>query len=133
MCASTLRVGACSRGPLQAPATRMLESEVDAEAKPLNCRILYFRTQRPEAPYDEIAGLNLNVKAGPTVLGTTATTSQANMLDELRQAACHLGADAIVISKEDYDVPTIGSRVSGTAILFRENRERRPTPGSQEL
>jgi hypothetical protein len=101
--------------------------------KPLSCRVLYFRTQRPELAYDELAGLQLNIPVPPGFIAVAPTNTQERALNDLRQAACHLGADAIVISEERYDVPMLGTRVAGTAILFRESRQRRPTPGSTEL
>lgn len=107
--------------------------DVEVPARPLDCRVVFFRTQQPEAPYDEIAGLHLNVPAG-AFGAPTPGSSQEQALSELRQAACHLGADAIIMSNEQYDVPMLGTRVSGTAILFRESRKNLPKqPGAQEL
>lgn len=107
--------------------------ELAVAPKPLSCRVLYFRTQRPELAYDELAGLQLSIPVPPALLGIVPTNTQERALDDLRQAACHLGADAIVITEERYDVPTLGTRVAGTAILFRVSRERRPVPGATEL
>jgi hypothetical protein len=107
--------------------------DVDAEPRPLDCRVLFFRTQRPEAPYDELAGLHLNIPELRTPFKSRTGASQAQALKDLQQAACHLGADAIIVLTEQYDVPGIGTRVSGTAILFRESRKGRPKPGGQEL
>lgn len=107
--------------------------DVDVEARPLDCRVLFFRTQRPEAPYDELAGLHMNIPERAAPFTSHSGTSQEKALSELRQAACHLGADAIIVLTEQYDVPGLGTRVSGTAIVFRESRKSRPKPGGQEL
>jgi hypothetical protein len=90
----------------------------DLPSKPEGCRIGVLRTKQPEARYQEIAGLHL--KLTPQFQPATSP-DQVRAMEELRAAACHLGADAILITQETYDVPEVGSFVSGTAIVFDES------------
>ncbi|MFP2913137.1 hypothetical protein ACLESD_50665 [Pyxidicoccus sp. 3LFB2] len=106
--------------------------DADLTAKPSNCRIAFLRTKQPEARYQEIAGLHLKLE--PYVqLGSAS--HQVRAMEELRAAACHLGADAVLITQESYDLPQLGSVVSGTAIVFDENlrRDAPPRPGAHTL
>lgn len=97
--------------------------------KPLDCRIAYFRTQRPPVAYDELAGLHLDTSSQ---LGPTAPPQTA--MAELSRAACHLGADAIVLTEEFYYPNGGGVRLTGAAISFHESQRRAPPPpGTQEL
>jgi hypothetical protein len=93
--------------------------------KPADCHLGILRTKQPEARYQEIAGLHF--KLAPYAV-PSGTSHQVRAMEELRAAACHLGADAILITQESYELPTVGSIVSGTAIVFDENipREQKP-------
>ncbi|MFP2924403.1 hypothetical protein ACLESO_04135 [Pyxidicoccus sp. 3LG] len=104
----------------------------DLAVKPESCPIAVLRTKQPEARYQEIAGLHLKLEPESQYSGTT---SQVRAMEELRAAACHLGADAVLISQESYDLPGLGSVVSGTAIVFDENlrREKPQHPDTHTL
>ncbi|QSQ26661.1 hypothetical protein JY651_17775 [Pyxidicoccus parkwayensis] len=106
----------------------------DLAPKPPDCRMAFLRTKQPEARYQEVAGLHLKLPVmfefGPHV------PPQARAMDELRAAACHLGADAVLISQESYELPGVGTIVSGTAIVFEENlrhEKKAPRPDTQTL
>lgn len=103
--ALTLIVTACA---INTQVTR--SSQKSFAAKPSTCNIEFFRTQRPAVPYDEIGAIHL---AG-SVLETAADAQEA-----LRKQACELGADAVVVTDEVYQVPNVGLRVTATAIAYR--------------
>ncbi|WP_164019556.1 hypothetical protein [Pyxidicoccus trucidator] len=90
-------------------------------SKPPDCRLAILRTKQPEARYQELAGLHLKLESH---FQTGGSNHQVRAMQELRAAACHLGADAVLITQESYDMPTLGSVVSGTAIVFDENLRR---------
>lgn len=94
-------------------------------AKPSGCPIAFLRTKQPGARYQEIAGLHF--KLTPYEV-PSSVSHQVRAMEELRAAACHLGADAILLSQEVYELPDVGSVVSGTAIVFEENIPREPKP-----
>ncbi|MCY1023895.1 hypothetical protein [Pyxidicoccus sp. MSG2] len=104
----------------------------DLAAKPPDCRLAVLRTKQPDIRYQEIAGLHFKLSPEYDPGGSP---HQVRAMVELRAAACHLGADAILITQETYDLPGMGSVVSGTAIVFEENlrREAPPRPGEQTL
>ena len=80
-------------------------NERHLEARPSNCHVEFFRTKPPERPYDEIAAFHLT--------GSQFTTP-AEAQERLRIEACHLGAHAVVVTR-DY----LLSMMSGTAIVYR--------------
>lgn len=79
-------------------------------AKDPGCNVEFFRTQRPAVPYDEIAAIHLS---GGVIHGPD-DAQQA-----LRSKACELGADAVIVTDEIYQVPNVGLRVTGTAVAYR--------------
>lgn len=106
----------------------------DLAPKPPGCQLAFLRTKQPEARYQEVAGLTLKL---PVVFDPGSNVSpQVRAMDELRATACHLGADAILITQENYEMPGLGTVVSGTAIVFDENLRREqkpPRPDTQTL
>jgi hypothetical protein len=106
----------------------------DLAPKPPGCQLAFLRTKQPEARYQEIAGLHLKL---PVMFDPGFNVShQVRAMDELRATACHLGADAVLISQESYELPGVGTIVSGTAIVFDENlrRDAKPSrPDAQTL
>lgn len=99
-------------------------SQKSFEAKPDSCNIEFFRTQRPAGAYDEIGAIHL---AG-NVMETAADAQEA-----LRKKACELGADAVIISDEVYQVPNVGLRVTGTAVAYRKDMLKVLGAGSDVL
>jgi hypothetical protein len=57
-------------------AVKVLSSDLDLSAapRPLDCRIAFFRTQRPDLAYDELAGLQLAIPPPPGFISTAAPT-----------------------------------------------------------
>lgn len=86
-------------------------SDKQFNAKPPSCNIEFFRTQRPATPYDEIGAIHL---AGGVI------HSAQDAQEALRSKACELGADAVIITDEVYEVPNVGLRVTGTAVAYRK-------------
>ena len=92
------------------------------EAKPPSCNVEFFRTQRPAEAYDEIGAIHL---AGAVM------HSAEDAQEALRAKACELGADAVVITDEVYQVPNVGLRVTGTAVAYRARPTAAPAAPTQ--
>ncbi len=82
-------------------------SGVHGTPKPADCAIPFFRAP-PADPYDELGTLHLETRAN----------DPARALDALREKACALGADAVVITQE---FTRIGDSavMKGTALRYR--------------
>ncbi|HYQ81935.1 MAG TPA: DUF1471 domain-containing protein [Anaeromyxobacteraceae bacterium] len=77
---------------------------VQAERRPSDCHVDFYRTKAPEQPYDEIAALHV----GGGMLGA------ADVQEAIRAEACRLGAHAVVVTS-DYR----HGAMSGTAVVYR--------------
>ncbi len=64
---------------------------VTAEPKPSTCSVEFHRA-RVDRPYDEIAALH-------AYGGDTLKNGPENFQDALRQKACELGADAVIVTQ----------------------------------
>ncbi len=85
------------------------EKPVAAEPKPLNCRIEFYRTSKPEWPYDELA--TIRIYAG----NDTETEYRT-----AREQACALGADAVIVTNEPDAYHAVNwTAFLGVAIKFR--------------
>jgi hypothetical protein len=91
-------------------------SQKSFAAKSDSCNIEFFRTQRPAVAYDEIGAIHL---AGSVM------ESAADAQEALRKQACALGADAVIITDEVYQVPNVGLRVTGTAVAYSQDQLKR--------
>lgn len=104
-----LAVVALSACAIQASVTRA--SDKQFAPKPDSCNVEFFRTQRPAVAYDEIGAIHLT--------GSVMETPQ-DAQESLRRKACELGADAVVVTDEIYQVPNVGLRVTATAVAYRK-------------
>jgi hypothetical protein len=84
------------------------------QAKPKSCTMQIFRTQRPSKPYHELATIES--------IGAAATSSEA-VNEDLKETACKLGADAIIITDVPGEKPGCGGysgpSVKGVAIVYQ--------------
>jgi len=90
-----------------APRVNVVGSGKHAPAKPSDCTIRFFR-EPPGPIYDELGELRVE----------TPFNSPARAQEAMRERACALGADAVVITQELTDVGNGGVMV-GTALKFR--------------
>ncbi len=74
------------------------------------CPIEFFRTRPPDRAYDEIAVLEVEGRTGD---------SPAQAQEALRREACVLGADAVVVTREDAE-----GRTTGVAVSYPEERDK---------
>ena len=84
---------------------------VTAAPKPLGCTMEFLRTKAPDRPYDELASIDFQ---GSNF--HSATDAQKYV----REEACKLGADAVLITREF--VPGSMKRtsmMSATAVKYR--------------
>ncbi len=85
------------------------EKPVATEAKPANCRIEFYRTSKPDWPYDELA--TIRIYAGNDTEAEYRTA---------REQACALGADAVIVKNEPDAYHAVNwTAFIGTAVKFR--------------
>ncbi|HEY6105415.1 MAG TPA: hypothetical protein VIV59_05510 [Anaeromyxobacteraceae bacterium] len=88
-----------------------------ASAKPRDCA-LEFLGKAPERAYDEIAELDAHVTNVP----------RDGPLEVLREPACELGADAVIVTR-NFVINVLGHvHVAGTAIRYRVEPAPPPPP-----
>jgi hypothetical protein len=110
-------------------------SGTSAPAKPPGCSLPFFRVPPLDQPYDEMATLHYTTRAYQA--GDPADAQEA-----IRQKACALGADAVLVTRE-FAPGVAGGKgspptMTGTAIKFRaprptpapEDRAKAPKPGA---
>ncbi len=94
---------------------------VDAAAKPDDCAI-EFLTKAPGRAYDEIAELDSHVTNVP----------RDGPLEVLREPACRLGADAVIVTR-NFVINMLGHvHVAGTAIRYRVEPAPPPPPAPDQ-
>jgi hypothetical protein len=89
-----------------------------AERRPPDCQV-QFLLRPPQQPYDEIADL---VRYLPGAESTETYPGGTEPQDVLRQKACELGADAVIITR-DMLIPSLegadAKLVAGIAVKYR--------------
>jgi hypothetical protein len=83
-------------------------SGVVAEPRSSDCKVEFFRGQ-PPTPYEEIAALHAEG-------GDTFRNGPKDFQEALREKACQLGADALLVTHE-YSGP--GGTMSAAAVRYR--------------
>lgn len=84
--------------------------------RPADCVIEFYRTTLPERPYDEVATLHLRATVFATPQGAQ---------EKMREQACALGADAVLITREFVPgTQYTPSLMTGAAVSYRDARER---------
>jgi len=102
-CAGSVRVSDAGNG-------------VKASPKPKGCAMPFLRAKPPDRPFDELASLHYSG-------GMNREGDPAQAESSLRERACELGADALVVSREF--VPGVAGAqgsppfMSATAIVYR--------------
>jgi hypothetical protein len=92
-----------------------LQPDLKAEAKPSGCAI-EFLDQAPGRAYDELAELESHVTSVPP----------GGAQEVLRDKACELGADAVIVIRNFVTNPYGHVLVAGTAIRYREDAPAPP-------
>jgi len=82
-------------------------ARVDAHPRPEGCEVAFLRMRTPDRAYDELATFH-------AFAAKTAAAAQASMRDR----ACAIGADAVVVTRD-----FMGGAMTGTAIRYRDRRE----------
>ncbi len=85
-------------------------AELSIAPRPPGCRVEFYRAKPPERPFDEVATLHYE-----SIGGTTVDQAQ----EAMREKACAVGADAVVVTRD----LVLGSMV-GVAISYRDAREK---------
>jgi hypothetical protein len=105
-------------------------SGVSAPAKAADCSLSFLRTPPRDRPYDELASLHYT-----TTLYWEGDPVAAQ--DAMRERACRLGADAVLVVQEF--VPGVGGQhgkpptMAGLAIRFRTEAAATPGVGAATL
>lgn len=79
-----------------------------AASRPSSCDLAYFY-KTPGEPYDELGDLETHLTSPPT----------KGAIEALRPEACRLGADALIVTKNQVLNELGHTLVAGTAIKFR--------------
>lgn len=90
-------------------------SATHAQPRPSDCPLELLRSP-PEKPYDELAELTSHVTAPP----------KGGALEVLRPKACELGADAVIVLRDQVLNEMGHTLVAGIAIKFRPEPEQKP-------
>jgi hypothetical protein len=86
---SSLLAGVCLGGCVQVNVVGP-RSSAHAAPKPPDCRLEIYRQRPPGAPFEELGDLELSA----------STNTPDAALQALREKACSLGADAMIITQE---------------------------------
>jgi hypothetical protein len=90
--------------------------------RPADCVIEFYRTTVPQRPHDEVATLHFR---------GSVFANAAGAQEKMREQACALGADAVLVSRDFVPgAPSSPSVMTGTALSYRDARERHRIDGA---
>jgi hypothetical protein len=114
--AAALSIAACLTSTGNTPFTITGSGrDLDLAPRPEGCTIEFFRTREPERAYDEVATVHYQST------GLFAPRDAAGVQEEFRRAACGLGADAVIITR-DFAAAGQEAMMTGTAVSYRDAR-----------
>jgi hypothetical protein len=123
-----LAASACARashpGARRSPVT-VTESGLSLALapRPDDCVIEFYRAALPERPHDEVATLHFR---------GTPFANPRGAQEKIRQQACALGADAVLVSRDFVPgTQATPSLMTGTAVSYRDARERHRLDAAQ--